>query len=317
MRNFLILVRKYWNVILFLILEIICFRMIAKSRSMQGLDIINSANAVVGYVYTKQNNIAYYFQLRRMNDSLLVENTRLRNTLALNTDVDTFTTVIAKIPVTIKDTTKRATDTAKNTTSTATNTASSITLSPTNITKVVRYGEYQYIPARVINNTTIGDRLNYITINRGAKDGIKKEMAVVTTNGIVGKVASVSDHFASVVSVLSTTDRKVSTKLADGTSGLFTIWTTGNPDYMVTERVPIYNTVKKGDSVFTTSYSVFPENILIGTVVKIDTMKATNAKNLKIKLSTNFRNLQYVYVVSNKFDAERKNLEQQSSSSKK
>jgi len=293
-RNFILLIRRFWNIILFLILEVISMSMISRSRNMQGMDIVSSSNAVTGYIYKKQNDIVYYFQLKRLNDSLLNENARLRNELAGRSNIDTFSDVIARIPVTIKDTTAKKD-------------SSGATFTSTGSVKVVRYASYHYIPARVINNSISNDRINYLTINRGARDGVRREMAVVTGNGIVGRVADVSERYARIVSVLS--DRKVSTKLSDGTSNLITVWNPGSPDYVVTEKVPVYTKVKKGDSVFTTGYSFFPENVLIGTVARIDTMKATNSKNLKIKLSTNFRNLQYVYVVEDKVGEERRQLE--------
>lgn len=280
--------------------------MISKSRSMQGMDIVSSSNAVAGYVYQKQSDIVYYFQLKRMNDSLLVENARIRNRIADSSNIDTFTSVVATIPVTIKDTTTKPKDTATTTTNTAAIPA--IKFTPTNKTKVLRYAAYSYLPARVVKNSVADDRVNYITINRGTADGVKPKMAVVTTNGIVGQVQNVSEHFATVASVLS--NRKVSFKLADGTSDMFVMWNPGNPDYLVAEKVPLLTNVKKGDSLFTTSYSMYyPENILIGTVAKIDTIKATNAKNLKVKLSTNFRKLQYVYIVENKMAGEMENLD--------
>lgn len=270
---------------------------------MQGVEIVNSSNAVAGYVYKKRSDVVYYFQLRRLNDSLLAENARLRNDEANLSNIDTFINVIATIPITIKDTTTKTKDTA----ATAANTPS-VKLTPTNNTKVLRYASYSYLPARVVKNSVADDRVNYITINRGAADGVKPKMAVVTTNGIVGQVQHVSEHFATVASVLS--NRKVSFKLADGTSDMFVMWNAGSPDYLIAEKVPLLTKVKKGDSLFTTSFSMYyPENILIGTVAKIDTIKATNAKNLKVKLSTNFRKLQYVYVVENKMTSEREALE--------
>lgn len=296
MRNFILLIRRFWNIILFLILEIISLSMISKTRNMQGMDIVSSSNAVVGFVYRKQNDVVYYFQLKRMNDSLLAENTLLRNQMAGKSNIDTFRDAIAHIPVTVKDTTSRKDSTGAR-------------IVETGKVKVIRYAQYHYIPARVINNSISNDRINYLTINRGSADGVKKEMAVVTSSGIVGRVANVSEHLASVASVLS--DRKVSSKLGDGTSGFFTIWNPGSPDYVTAEKVPVYTKVKRGDSIFTTGYSFFPENILIGTVSRVDTVKSTNSKNLKVRLSTNFRNLQYVYVVEDKLGDERKKLEAQ------
>jgi len=291
-RNFLILIRRFWNLILFLILEVVSLVLISKNRNMQGVDIVASSNSVVGYVYKKQNDVVYYFQLKQMNDSLLSENARLRNNLALKSNIDSFRDSTVRIPIIVRDTTKRD----------STNTQGAL--------KTIRYAQYNYIPARVINNSISNDKINFITINRGSGDGVRKDMAVVTGNGIVGRVANVSEHYSRVVSVLS--DRKVSSKLSDGTSNLITIWNPGSPEYVVTEKVPVYIKVKKGDSVFTTGYSFFPENVLIGIVAKVDTMKASNSKNLKIRLSTNFRSLQYVYVVEDKMGEEKKQVEAES-----
>lgn len=259
---------------------------------MQGVDIVSSSNSVVGYMYKKQNDVVYYFQLKQMNDSLLNENARLRNAMAQVSNIDKFRDSTVRIAITVRDTTKRD------------------SLNTQGTLKTIRYAQYNYIPARVINNSVSNDKINFITINRGADDGVRKDMAVVTGNGIVGRVANVSDHYARVVSVLS--DRKVSSKLTDGTSNLITIWNPGSPEYVVTERVPIYIKVKRGDSVFTTGYSFFPENVLIGIVAKVDTMKASSSKNLKVRLSTNFRSLQYVYVVDDKMAAEKKQVEAES-----
>jgi len=73
--------------------------------------------------------------------------------------------------------------------------------------------------------------------------------------------------------------------------------------------VPQQIKVKAGDSVFTTSYSFFPPDIMIGTVFKTETVKKNNLQLLYLKPSTDFRDLQYVYVVENKSDPERKQLE--------
>jgi rod shape-determining protein MreC len=295
MRQFILLIRRFWNIIFFLILEGICFSMISKSHNMQGLEIVNSSNAVSGYVYKKQNDIVYYFQLKRLNDSLMMENAMLRNKLGDNS-VDTFRDAIARIPVTIKDTVTVSTK----------DSSGAIKITSTERTKVVKYVDYYYIPARVTNNS-VSNNQNFITINRGYDDGIRKEMGVVTSNGIVGRVENVSPHYASIVSVLS--DRRISTKLADGSSGFVSIWIPGSPDYVVTEKVPLYIKTKRGDSVFTTGYSFFPENVLIGTIAKIDTVKASGTKTLRVRLSTNFRNLQYVYVVKDKLKEEPAALE--------
>ena len=75
--------------------------------------------------------------------------------------------------------------------------------------------------------------------------------------------------------------------------------------------------IKKGDSVFTTSFSLFfPPDVLIGTVLRIDVNKKNGLQQLYLKPATNFRNLQYVYVIGNAMAAERKDLEDSATKTK-
>ena len=62
--------------------------------------------------------------------------------------------------------------------------------------------QYEYIVAKVINNS-VNRSNNYLTINRGSKQGIAKGMGVICSAGIVGKVVFVPDHLAVVQSLLN------------------------------------------------------------------------------------------------------------------
>ncbi len=278
MRNFILFIRRFFNLILFLGLEIVCIILIARTNMLQGNDIMSSANSVIGLLYKKQNDVVYYFGLKRMNDSLINENSRLRLQLAQHNSFDTLSDSAVTKPILSPDTNKH----------------------------VIQYAEYLYRSARVVNNS-ISSANNYITINRGSADGIKKNMAVVSGTGVVGRVVHVSKHFASAISVLSV-KQQVSAKLKDGTIG-YVSWDGGRPDELLMKDVPQQIKVHKGDSVFTTSYSFFPTDVLIGRVYKIELIKKTGMQILHLLTATNFRNLQYVYVVENKFLPERTQLE--------
>jgi rod shape-determining protein MreC len=276
-RNFILFIRRFFNLILFLAIEIVCFVLIARTNMLQGNDVLSSANTVAGIVYQKREDVVYYFGLRKMNDSLINENIRLRSELAAITTVDTLKDSLVSRPYVSNDS-----------------------------SHVIRYADYIYRTARVINNSITSEN-NYITINRGSKEGIAKDMAVLSSTGIVGRVIHVSDHFASILSVLSV-KRKISAKLKDGTMGFIT-WEEGRPDVLMLEDIPKEVKVYKDDSVYTTSYSFFPANQLIGTVFKRKVNKKTNIQLLYLKSSTNFRNLQYVYVVEDKMMKERIKVE--------
>ena len=228
-------------------------------------------------MYQKQNDVVYYFGLKRMNDSLLNENARLRAKIAIINSTDT-----------IKDSSVRR------------------IFRPSDSTHVVQYADYIYHTARVINNS-VSAANNFITINRGSSTGIQRNMAVLSGTSVVGRVIHVSKNFASILSILSV-EQKVSAKLKDGTYGYVT-WDEKKPDVMLMRDVPQQIKVKAGDSIFTTSYSFFPSDVLIGTVLSIETIKKNSLQLLYLRPSTNFRNLQYVYVVEDKLGDERKQIE--------
>lgn len=247
---------------------------------MQGNDLVSSANAVSGLVYQKQNDVKYYFGLKRMNESLLQENARLRQQIAQIHSIDTLTDSLVHVAA--------PTDTLNKT--------------------IVRYTDYTYRTARVINNS-VNASDNYITLNRGSEHGITRNMAVISSVGLVGRVEHVSPHFSAVLSVISSKLR-VSARLKNGTVGVV-IWEGRNANTLTMNDVPQQIAVKKGDSVFTSNLSLyFPADILIGTVIKTEPVKKNTLQRIYLKTSADFTKLQYVYVVENKMGKEKEDLEQ-------
>ncbi len=282
MRNFILFIRRFFNLILFLALEVVCIIFIQRTNTLQGNDIVSSANAVSGLVYKKQSDVVYYFGLRKMNDSLLNENARLRQLVEQFHSVDTLRDTLVTTRSQVGDSSKH----------------------------IVRFSDYVYRTARVINNSTNATD-NYITINRGSRDGIGNNMAVLSGSGVVGRVEHVSRNFASILSVLSA-KQKVSAKLKNGIGG-FVIWEGKNPRVLTLTEVPQQVAVKKGDSVFTSNYSLyFPPDALIGTVIKTEQVKKNAMQRIYLRSTTDFFNLQYVYVVENKMTVEKKQLEDSS-----
>lgn len=283
MRNFILIIRRFFNLILFVGLEIVCLVLISRSRNLQGDELVSSANTAVGIIYQKRSDLVYYIGLGKMNDSLLAENVRLRKIVDRYKTVDTLQDmkVRRELASTSGDTTQH----------------------------VVKYADYIYRTARVINNSVDGVN-NYITINRGTKDGIQKGMSVISGNGLVGRVEYVSAHFASILSILSN-KQQVSARLKDGTFKS-TVWDNEHPDFFMMKDMPPEAKIKKGDSVFTTSFgNTFPPDVLIGTVTGIEINKKNGKQQLYLRPATNFRSLQYVYVLENILGPERKQLEEQ------
>lgn len=290
MRNFFQFIRRFFNLILFLVLEVICCVLISRTDTLQGNNILNSSNAVSGFFYQKQNDLTYYFRLRQMNDSLINENKKLHTLLAgkhYSTDSLRDSAVTRSIP-------------------------------PVDSLHVVTYAHYIYREARVINNSVARDN-NYLTLNRGTNDGVRSGMAVISGNGVVGKVVHTSAHFSTVLSVLSKI-QPVSSKLPDGTTGLsgwFYEKRMPKPDVLYMADVPREIKLHIGDSVTTTNFSFFPPDVLVGVIAKSEIIRKTGKRLLTLRPATNFRNVQYVYVVENTFSAEKNALESQNDLKKK
>lgn len=305
MRNFILLIRRFWNTILFFLLLVIGVTLIANNKSMQGQTIVSSSNRIVGYLYQKQNDVVHYFQLKKMNDSLLLDHSYLMAELAVMYATDTFQDYLAYVPDTIVPIIPIQYDTSFFANVEG---ADSLILTPIQQEKVaVTYAEYEFIPVRVIKNSISQSNINYITLNRGTQAGIEVGMPVVTTRGIVGRVTNVSQNFATVASVLS--NRLVHAKLETGQLE-FIRWEGLDPDIVVMKNLPLLDSIPIGTKVYT-GYSYFPTNLLIGEVISIRTIERTNAQEANIKLSTNFRDLQYAYVIKNYKEAEQSHLEQE------
>ncbi len=108
-------------------------------------------------------------------------------------------------------------------------------------------------------------------------------------------------------------DNKISSKLKkDGSFGpLF--WEGDDFRYATLTDIPTHVKILKGDTVVTSAYStIFPEGIMIGTVESYERKPAEYFYTVKVKLSTDFKKLNYVYVISNIMKNEQEQLESRS-----
>jgi rod shape-determining protein MreC len=150
---------------------------------------------------------------------------------------------------------------------------------------------------------------NYLTLNSGSKQGIKQDMGVINSLGIVGVIENTSANYSTVLSILNTS-RPLNAKIKkSGHYGSLT-WNGKSTGFVQLTDVPRLATVKKGDTIVTGGLSnIFPENINIGTIEKVYTDNETNFYTLDIKLFNDMTSLGYVYVIKNKDTPEINNLE--------
>lgn len=158
--------------------------------------------------------------------------------------------------------------------------------------------DFCFIPANVINNS-IHRNNNYLLIDKGRNDGLKKDMGVVCENGIVGKIVNVSDNYASVISMLHPYTM-VSARFTDNQHIANVCWNTHDYRYGTVKDIPLHLDLGKGDTVVTSGFSnVYPPDFMIGTVVEMTESDSKDFNTAKIRFSTNFSTLRHVFVIKN------------------
>ncbi len=155
-----------------------------------------------------------------------------------------------------------------------------------------------YIEALVINNS-VNRPNNYMLINKGLRDGVNDNMAVVGADGIVGIVSTTSNQFAIVETLLNNKSSFSSRLSRTGEVGQLK-WDGISFEYAELADIPRHVSVSQGDTVVTSGYStIFPRDIMIGTVEKASLTESDATYNIKVRLATNFKNIRYVKVIKN------------------
>ncbi len=270
MRNLLSFVIKHNFIFVFLFLQLICVWLMVHSDGYQGSHVLNSSNEVVANIYQTAANTKEYFLLKNENDKLNYENAQLRNLLKNNFSI---------IP--LKE--FRRNDTLYK-------------------------QQYTYVSAKIVN-ASVNKRRNYLTLNIGKNQGLTHDMAVMSPEGIVGIVTNVSNNFASVMSVLHK-DFGINCQLKKDRSYGPLVWDGKSYEYCSMIDIPTHAKLKKGDTVVTSELSgIFPEGILVGFVEDFERKQGESFYTAKIKLSTNFKKVNHVYVITNRFKTESDSLE--------
>ena len=164
------------------------------------------------------------------------------------------------------------------------------------------------IVSKVIHNS-YNVHENYLTLNSGELQGVKPDMGVINSLGIVGIVDNTSPHYATVISILNKKSQIIAKVKKSNHFGSL-IWNGKSTGFVQLIDVPRLASVRKGDTIVTGGQSViFPENINIGTIDKVYIDNETNYYTLDIKLFNDMTNLGHVYIIKGKDRQEIINLE--------
>ena len=166
--------------------------------------------------------------------------------------------------------------------------------------------KFCYHPANVISMTTNRNR-NYIIVDKGAEDGIRENMGVITPNKeLVGTVVSCSDSYSVVMPLLNTLF-KIGGRLVDNDYVCSVYWE-GTSRYKVTGVELSRYAEPKRDMVVNVESERMPADVVIGVIASSDINASKTAYSVDITIAADMQRLSNLLIVENRDQTELENL---------
>ena len=274
MNNLTEFLAKYKHWFLFVLLEIASLVLLFRFNNYQGSVWFTSANIMAGKVYELSSSLTSYLSMGKMNKELTERNLLLEHQ--------------------IKELSDQLYDKIRD-------------------PNIVRKGQYRFlsdfklIPAKVVSNS-LDKEENFITIDKGSWDGVRKDMGVACGNGVVGVVYLVGTHYSIVLPVLNSKSN-ISCSIQNRNYFGYLRWTGGAKDVAYLDDIPRHAKFKLGDRIVTSGYSaIFPAGILVGKVKHVYNSEDGLSFRLAVQLSTDFGNLRDVCIIDDATVREKKKV---------
>ena len=265
MRNLIEFLARQHHWFVFVLLEAISLTLLFSYNNYQSSVWFSSANVVVGRIYDWSSQLEHFFSLTKVNEELTARNIALEEKIS---DLSEKLTTVTKDSSYVKD------------------------------SLLLPVQEMKLIPAKVVSNSIIRPD-NLMTINKGSKDGVKKDMGVVCGTGVVGIVYLVSPQYSVVIPLLNTKSN-ISCKIENREYFGYLIWQGGATDIAYLDDSPRHARFKLNENIVTSGYSsIFPPGIKVGKILHVYNSADGVSYRLSVKLSTNFSTLRDVSVVDN------------------
>lgn len=265
MRNLIEFLARQHHWFVFVLLAAISLTLLFSYNNYQSSVWFSSANVVVGRIYDWSSQLEHFFSLTKVNEELTARNIALEEKIS---DLSEKLTTVTKDSSYVKD------------------------------SLLLPIQEMKLIPAKVVSNSIIRPD-NLMTINKGSKHGVKKDMGVVCGTGVVGIVYLVSPQYSVVIPLLNTKSN-ISCKIENREYFGYLIWQGGATDIAYLDDIPRHARFKLNENIVTSGYSsIFPPGIKVGKILHVYNSADGVSYRLSVKLSTNFSTLRDVSVVDN------------------
>lgn len=256
-------IRSVYLVVLFVVLEALAIGYYARSTYYTQARLLARSNAAAGWIHERFADLHRYFRLEAENRMLIERVAVLEERLAQYDEAAD----ISRLRSYMLD---------------------------------IGESKYRVMTATVISNT-INRSQNFVTINRGRRDGVAPDMAVLAPNGaMLGYVVDCTDRYAVVMPVLNTSFR-ASGKLAG--AGYFgsLFWDGADPHVALLGELSKYAEPRRGQEVVTTGFSqYFPEDVLIGWIESVAMDETRTSYTVRVRLAADLARLTDVILVENR-----------------
>ena len=263
MHNLTEFLAKYKHWFLFVALEVLSMVLLFRFNDYQGSVWFTSANYVTGMAYEATSKVTSYLSMGALNEKLTKRNVELEQQ-------------VRELSSKLYDKTKDSIYLQKG--------------------QYHFLSKFRLIQAKVVSNSL--DRPdNFITINKGTWDGVRKDMGVACGNGVVGIVYMAGIHYAVVIPVLNSKSN-ISCSIQGRNYFGYLRWNGGASNMAYLDDVPRHAKFKLGDRIVTSGYSsVFPAGVLVGKIKHVYNSEDGLSYRLAVQLSTDFGNLRDVCVI--------------------
>jgi len=272
MNQFLILLRRIYFTLMFIVLELVAFSYYSNSSVYVSSKVLAASSALMGHVYSGMADVGSYFRLKRDNEALMDRIVELENRLE----------------------SYRVTEALRERDSTYAGLA-------------IGEEQYTYMKAHVVNNS-INRKDNYMMLDKGMLDGVVRDMAILSDGCLVGYVVACSDRYSVGLSFLNS---KFVTSGQSSEKGYYGSVRWDGLDYSRGKllEVPKYADITVGDTITTTEFSSrFPAGIPIGVVTEVEMVNGINYE-ARLDMFVRFGSLYNVELISSRDVIERLTLE--------
>ena len=253
------LASKITSLAVFIVLETAALLMLSNNNQLQRLWLARISHGVMAKTWGATQSVGNYFNLKRQNDELALENERLRG-LVRGYETSASRSDPSAIPVLGDD-------------------------------------GFRYIPATIIKSGH-NSQHNFIILDKGKEDGVVENSGIITPKGVIGIVDAVSKHYSFAISFLNK-ELNISARIdTSGAVGPMA-WDGLSTDGAVLKEIPLQFKYNPGDTVYTSGYSaIFPPDIPLGIAGEARIINgATN--EVQVKLFQDHSALKYVTIIEN------------------